>query len=176
MNVLEFCRPETHPDIPNVWNVLAPYSAAAQAEQGLSFYKQIYREPAAVHKKLQHITNKEVEQINRRLPQIISLADPYANPKTVSEQHCQDFSLPYLFRLLCGLNPVRGGVVHICPYCSGLLEKNKLVRVETRTCVPKPYADILSEYSQAEKLIVTGQQCIHTETVSRFFVLHLINI
>ncbi|MDR3182562.1 MAG: hypothetical protein LBT89_06520 [Planctomycetaceae bacterium] len=174
MNLLDNCISGTHSDNKNVWSILAPYSAAAQTEQGLAFYKRTYREPAAVHQQLQRITSRLIRQINRRLPQIISIADPYTNPQTVSETHCRDFSLPYLIRLLAALNPAHGGIIHLCPYCSTLLEKYNLVQVETVSLMTsKLYEDILSEYCQAEKLVLAGKQCIHTEKTNKIFLLHL---
>ncbi|GHT46481.1 hypothetical protein FACS189454_07690 [Planctomycetales bacterium] len=172
MNKLDACQLETHATAKNVWSVLAPYSAAAETEQGLTFYKRLYREPLAVHKKLQHITNRLMIQINQRLPQIVSIADPYASPQTLSEEHCRCFSLPYLIRLLQGLNPARGGIVHLCPYITKLLEKNKLVQIEPLSFAARHYRDVLNEYSQSGKLVLTGKQCIHTNIVDKLFLLH----
>jgi hypothetical protein len=177
MTLLNDCKLETHAGTHNIgtdiWSILAPYSAAAQTEQGLSFYKRTYREPLAVHQQLQRVTNNLISQMNQRLPKMISIADPYANPQTVSERHCHDFSLPYLIRLLRGLNPLRGGLIHLCPYISTLLEKYHFVQIETKSFASKPYTDVLDEHFQTGKLILTGKQCIHTERVNKIFLLHL---
>ncbi|MDR2755381.1 MAG: hypothetical protein LBC20_06710 [Planctomycetaceae bacterium] len=173
MNRINYCVTETHENKDFVLNILAPYSAAAQAANGLLFYKRLRREASVVQEELDNIATDLIIQINAVLPRIISIADPYALPVNISETHIREFSLPYLFRLLCGLKTMFGGVAHICPYSSVLLEKYGFVHVEVISFSMKSYAAVLSEYKRAEQLIFIGHQCIHTPTVNKVFLLHL---
>jgi uroporphyrinogen-III decarboxylase len=173
MKRMNYCVAETHESKDFVMEISAPFSAAAQAENGLMFYKRLQQEKFAVQKELEQITTDLIIQINTLLPRIISIADPYANPVTVSETHIREFSLPYLFRFLKGLKTTSGGVVHICPYSSSLLEKYGFVRVEIVSFSSKPYMTVLSEYTQTGHLVFIGHQCIHTPSVNKIFLLHI---
>jgi uroporphyrinogen-III decarboxylase len=170
---INYCVAETHEKNDFALEISAPFSVAAQAEKGLAFYKRLPQEKVAVQKELEQITTDLIIQINALLPQIISIADPYANPVTLSETHIREFSLPYLFQLLKGLKTTSGGVVHLCPYCTSLLEKYGFVHIEIVAISQKPYRLALSEYAQTEQLVFIGHQCIHTSTVNKIFLLHI---
>ncbi|MDR0611577.1 MAG: hypothetical protein LBG58_15825 [Planctomycetaceae bacterium] len=175
MNPMKYCVAETHEKYDFVLEISAPFSAAAQAENGLAFYKRLQQEKSVVQKELEYIATNLIIEINTALPQIISIADPYANPVTLSETHIREFSLPYLFQLLSGLKTTSGGVIHLCPYSSFSLEKYGFVHVELVPFPDKPYMSVLSEYAQMKQLVFIGHQCIHTPTVNKIFLLHISN-
>lgn len=166
INLLNQCQSERHANVRNIRNVLAPYSSAVQSEEDLSFYRRTYRDPANVHRQLRQITNRLSEYINQCLPKIISIADPYANPQTVSEKHQHEFAMPYLYQLLMQLHSSAGGVILLCPYCSHLLEKNHLVQIENVSL-----SDFIKYH--LDKLTLLGRQCLYTKPVKQLFVLHL---
>jgi hypothetical protein len=172
---MNYCVAEMHKQYDNILEISAPYSVAAETAGGLVFYKQLRLNVSAVHKELDRAATDLIVQINAILPQIISIADPYANPKTISETHQREFSLPYLIQLLRGLETNSGGVVHLCPYCSLLLEKYGIVNTEIVSFSAKPYVAVLTEYAQSNRLVFIGGQCIHTKTVNKIFLLHLSN-
>jgi hypothetical protein len=170
---MNYCVAETYEDSVGVLNILAPFSVATQSGNGLEFYKRLRKEKSIVKTELEQITTNLITRINATLPQMISLADPCAHLTTISETHQREFSLPYLIQLLRGLETTSGGVVHLCPYSSFLLEKYGFVNTEMISFSAKPYIAMLMEYVQSNQLVFIGCQCIHTKTTDKIFILHL---
>jgi len=167
-----YCVMTAHKKSDFVRNVFAPFSALAHKAEGLDFFKRLRNNPRMLHEELTIATGAIIDEINGILPCIVSVADPYANGYTISEDDMLAFSLPYLLRLLRSLNMTKGGAVHICPYCSELMERLGLTRMERFKLPPaKTYAEVLSDYARAESGVLLGGQCIHTDETDFIFVL-----
>jgi len=176
-------------------NILAPFSASAvelaapygesvsigsrpsaQPDyDGLEFYKMLRKHPKETHQILERVTGVLIAEINDKLPRVISVADPYANPRLLSKADIQEYSIFYLARLLKGLDTEKGGVLHICPYMSFLLEEYGFFRVNRRKTKTAGYAEVVSEYARAGKLTVIGNRCIYTQTAGDVLLLEYAN-
>ncbi|MDR3238577.1 MAG: hypothetical protein LBT44_00575 [Clostridiales bacterium] len=172
MNRAKYCVTEAHTEAEFAWNALAPFSDLAHHEQGLNFFKRLRNEPQQLHAELALRTEVLTREINGKLPCIVSIADPYASERTISEDDMKLFSLPYLFQMLRGLRLVEGGAVHVCPYCSERLERHGFAHMELiRLPSAAQYEKVLSDYAKAEHGVLLGGQCIHTNETDCVFVL-----
>jgi hypothetical protein len=171
------------------WSVLA-----SLVEPAL-LYRWIRKERGALHAALARINAGLTGYIRAAFDwgvQILSLADPFANPALLGENHCREFAAEYLITLLrdvCGGesagNEGAGGTgkspgaaqgtgrrIHLCPHSSLTLEKLNLVHSrkiplgEHQTCT-----GYLAMAPKTGAAVITGHQCIYAENIGEIIEL-----
>jgi uroporphyrinogen-III decarboxylase len=174
--ILEKIQHEKHRPI--ILKVSGPYSILASVVEPSLFYRWLKKNRFEVHAALQRITSGLTEYIVQALAngaKIISLADPYANPSILGESIYKEYAGSYLIKLLHAiLDQPLYGLVHICPHSSIPLEQfGYTVSEAVAANNTISYIDTLLELVKPEKIIVTGHQCIYSNTVSNVQQLRL---
>jgi uroporphyrinogen-III decarboxylase len=176
-HILEKIRHENHR--PVILKVSGPYSILASVVEPSLFYRWLKKNRFEAHAALQKITQGLANYIAAALAngaKIISLADPYANLAILGESIYKEYAGGYLAKLLrIILNRSLCGLVHICPHSSLPLEQlGYAVSESIAVNANASFIDTLLELVKPEKTILTGHQCIYSNTFSGVQELRLI--
>jgi uroporphyrinogen-III decarboxylase len=160
-----------------------PYSILASLVDPPLLYRWLSKNPAEMRRGLEKITaglGAYILKAFDRGVSILSLADPFANPRVLGERRCREFAGSYLaelLRLVMGAGH-RGRVIHLCPHNSIALEKSGLLRSETFPMETDPdggesYLDGLLKAGNPDGATLLGHQCIYTKNAREFIRLVL---
>jgi uroporphyrinogen-III decarboxylase len=176
---------ETSPrDKTTLLKVNGPYSILASLVEPALFYRWLRKNKKEIHAALGTITRGLSSYMIKALQKgatILSLADPYADTKTLGKERYAEFAAHYLVSLLeiiLNRKEQLSGVMHVCPYNSLALEELKLVtasslRVEYSH---ETYVEVIDSYhksSRKDRVLLAGHQCIYTGNTGKIIVLNI---
>jgi uroporphyrinogen-III decarboxylase len=161
------------PDKIRLLKANGPYSILASLADPPLLYRWLSKNPAEIHRGLEKIAaglGAYILKAFDRGVSILSLADPFANPRVLGERRCREFAGSYLaelLKLVMGAGH-RGRVIHLCPHSSVALEKFGLLRTETLPVETGPdggesYLDGLLKAGNPDGVTLLGHQCIYTK-------------
>jgi uroporphyrinogen-III decarboxylase len=152
-----------------------PYSILASLVDPALFYRWLTKNPAQIHSGLEKITTSLAAYIRKAFAlgvEILSLADPYANPDILGNRRCRKFACVYLVKLLREITEGQDGkhhAIHLCPHNSFTLEQFGLLASKTRgqettgETRDESYLDLLLRAGKSEGVTMVGHQCIYTQ-------------
>jgi uroporphyrinogen-III decarboxylase len=181
LRVLEQIK-NSPPERRRLLKVNGPYSILASLAEPALFYRWLSKNPQQLHCGLEKITTGLIAYIRQAFSlgvEILSLADPYANPAILGEQRCREFACAYLVKLLKGIiegEEFQGRIINLCPHNSLALEKFGLVKHETlrlESDVDESYLHLLLRAGKTKGIRIAGHQCIYTEKTRELIRLSL---
>jgi [methyl-Co(III) methanol-specific corrinoid protein]:coenzyme M methyltransferase len=108
-----------HPGIPVIASLTGPVSTAASIVQPMAFYRDMRKDPAAVHRVLDYVTNFLVEYatvlIREGHATVVMIGDPSATGEILGPAMFEAFAKPYLNRLADAIRAAgTPSILHIC--------------------------------------------------------------
>jgi len=162
--------------------VNGPYSILASLIEPKMLYRWLVKNSPAVHAALNTITAGLSEYIYRAVAggvKIISLADPYANPKILGEKRYRELAAGYLLTLLkntaAGVNASakeKSVLLHLCPHNSVPLVQLGYMETKDIPITNGAYIDALTDKSLFPPgLTIAGNRCIYSENTGTITLL-----
>jgi uroporphyrinogen-III decarboxylase len=166
--------------------VNGPYSVLTSLVEPALFYRWLRKNKKEIHEALGTITLGLASYMTKALRKgvkIVSLADPYADMKSLGKERYAEFAAYYLVSLLAAIlnrKVEANAVVHLCPYNSLALEELELVtasslHVDYRGETYIEALDCYCKVSRAYHILLAGHQCIYTENTGKIIVLNITN-
>jgi uroporphyrinogen-III decarboxylase len=176
---------QTPPDKTALLKVNCPYSILASLVDPALFYRWLRKNQNEVHNALHAITSGLTAYVAKALQKgikLLSLADPYADMKTLGKECYNEFAAHYLVSLLNRLlhnKENASGLIHLCPYNSIALEELNLA---TTSSVHIHYDDgdyigLIDRYiknNPLKSIVLTGHQCIYAANTRTIVFLKLL--
>lgn len=110
---------ERHPNLPVIANLTGPISLASSLLDANVFYKEMYRNPAAIHSLLSLVTDNLIVFGRAQLlagATVLAISDPSGTGEILGAKNFRTFVIPYLNRIIDELKPLASGgtIIHIC--------------------------------------------------------------
>jgi uroporphyrinogen-III decarboxylase len=165
--------------------VNGPYSILASLVEPALFYRWLRKNKKEIHAALDTITRGLSSYMVKALQKgvtILSLADPYADMKSLGKERYAEFAAHYLVALLGVIldRKEQAGVMHLCPYNSLALEELKLVTASILHVEysHETYVEVIDSYnknSRKDHVLLAGHQCIYAGNTGRIIALDIQN-
>jgi uroporphyrinogen-III decarboxylase len=161
-----------------------PYSVLASLVEPSLFYRWLRRNKNEVHNALYTITIGLASYLVKALRKgvtLLSLADPYADMKTLGKECYNEFAAYYLVSLLNRLlhnKANTSGLIHLCPYNSIALEELNLVTTSSKHIHYDrgDYIGLIDYYiknTPLKNIVLTGHHCIYAVNTGTIVFLNM---
>lgn len=176
MEMENYCVHEERKDS-SILYFYAPYSSLIDREEDRSaFYRRMRMSPFEIELLLAEETERVTGRINGVSHGVISIADPYANPRIIGEKNVTRFAETYLYSLLRNIRE-SGRTIYLCPQSSVLMEKHGFLQCSENCMERQDYRSFLNSFrhnfSGGEQLNIFGHQCINTGMTDKYYTLSL---